>query len=720
MDAIERALDGVDDIDALVTDGVYMSTTIMHRLCTSALASASTPLEEIHLKLVKLRDDARRAAASASARAATNAAAMESSERAVRDIARATAGRTRDALCAELARARRRAELAMEALVLETSSASARARRRADALDDLADIAECVIAFASHGREKAVRLACGGVFVDADRTAEAASLARRALECLARVDASGCDATNGGDVARIIRQSMSALEEYCDDKENALLRAFDDALAAANVDAMSTAVNALWTFNDGASVVSRYIASRAMFISHDSIEEALAVRDIVERAVITGESDSRAETIYCAFYENIRDMLSREFRTIAGAFGDRANVVLSALVRRVAEQRVSDIIETLLSTELKTIDSLRQRLSFTSLTLSELEKTNGLIRELAKDDENVQLIMGADFFGEACTSLVDDECSCLDLAPDDDALLSASADEDRAIDVLCTNYEEAMRRCATCLDVTALDRASATLTQTILSRVLRLSKRRVNDAIVATTASSTRFDATTSIDDANTQTFQPLLRTAQCIGTWLKRAQHVTGASDAFASVRDELSRNMSTVFDAVAERAVHLIDVKLRVYQHSTDFASHDAACLAERETDACKVVMSVLDGVAALAKRALEATNADALLDEIAERFYALIFMHVCRFKYSTTGAVQLKLDLSAYVQWTCAHVKDVSILGRFKALAGRANVLVVGDESLDSLVRDLTDGSEYIHELDMLVKLRLTALPSISKAK
>ena len=720
MDTIERALDGVDDIDALITDGVCMSTTIMHRLCASASASASTPLEEIQLKLVKLRDDARRAAASASARAATNAAAMESSERAVRDIARATAGHTRDALCAELARARRRAELAIEARVLETSSASARARRRADALDDLADIAECVIAFASHGREKAVRLACGGVFVDADRTVEAATLARRALECLARVDASGCDATNGGDVARIVRQSMSALEEYCDDKENALLRAFDDALDAANVDAMSTAVNALWTFHDGASVVSRYVASRAMFISHDSIEEALNVRNIVERAVITGESDSRAETIYCAFYENIRGMLSREFRTIAGAFGDRANVILSALVRRVAEQRVSDIIETLLSAELKTIDSLRQRLSFTSLTLSELEKTNGLIRELAKDDKNVQLIMGAEFFGEACTSLVDDECSCLDLAPDDDALLSASADEDRAIDVLCTNYEEAMRRCATCLDVTELDRASAALTQTLLSRVLRLSKRRVNDAIVAATASSTRFDATTSIDDANTQAFQPLLRTAQCIGTWLKRAQHVTGASDAFDSVRDELSRNMSTVIDAVAERAVHLIDVKLRVYQHSTDFASNDGACLAERETDACKVVMSVLDGVAALAKRALEAANADALLDEIAERFYALIFMHVCRFKYSTTGAVQLKLDLSAYVQWTRAHVKDVSILGRFTALAGRANVLVVGDEALDSLVRDLTDGSEHIHELDMLVKLRLTALPSISKAK
>ena len=697
-------------------DGPRVAMSLMHRACASTCASSATSLVDVELKLMHLRDAARSAAAGASARAATNAAAVESSEQTVRDIARTAAGRTRDELCAELARARRRADVAVEAL--QNASSRSRALERADALDDLADVAECVIAFASHGRDKALRAACGGVFVDTNRVAEAASRARRALECLTRLGASGYDATGDGDVERIIRQATSALEEYCNDVENALLNAFDDALHSVNAESMSKTVDALWAFQDGASVIARYVASRPMFISHDSIEECHIVRNVVERAVITGESDSHGETIYCAFYENIRAMLSREFSTnIAKAFGTRKHVVFSALVRRVAEQRVSDIIETLLSTELKTVDSLRQRLHFTSMTLSELEKSNRLIRQLTKGDTNVHLLMGEEFFDEACASLVDDECSCLDSMPTDDVVLSACGES--SVDALCADYQAAVRRCATCLDARALERASTALAHTLLSRVLRLAKWCVNNAIAATTAASERFGATTTIEDANVRAFEPVLHMTRCVAAWLKRTRHVIGDSDAFDAVRDQLSRDMSIVFDAVAERVAGLVDAKLRAHQKSSDFLSTDAACFAERETDACKVVVSTLDGIAALAKRSLERANTDALLDAIAERFYASLFAHVRRFKYSVTGAVQLKLDLSAYVRWVRAHAEDEAIQRRFTTFAGRANVLVVGDDALDSLVRDLRDdgGVDSVHELEVLVNLRLTASPSIT---
>ena len=47
--------------------------------------------------------------------------------------------------------------------------------------------------------------------------------------------------------------------------------------------------------------------------------------------------------------------------------------------------------------------------------------------------------------------------------------------------------------------------------------------------------------------------------------------------------------------------------------------------------------------------------------LLNEIGEEFYALLFMHVCRFRYTMIGGMQLKLDVNAYVQWVRATVTD-----------------------------------------------------------
>ena len=662
-----------------------------------------------------MRDASRDASRRAFANAREHAHEAASRARALEALARATATTERERACAELARVAVRASRCAD--VLDDIAKYAREEKRALALETFADVAECASAFgALRERGEATRFARDGVFDDDDRKSEAFARARRALACLTSIDADVSELEES-EWRRLVRRTKDGLEEYCDRAENALLDSFAEALRKGDGTTMSATVNALWGVQDGASVIARYVSTRSTFLSNSSAEDSQSVRYALERAITTGQSNARSKAIYCAFFENIRDMLSREFSTnIVVAFGDRANVVLSALVRRVAEQRVSDVIETLLTTELKTVDSLRQRLTFTALTLSELDKTNRLIRKLAKDDKSVQLIMAEDFFVEACATLVEDECACLDSTPDDDALLSMNRCEEGTIDSMCANYREAMDRCGACLNKDTFDLARVRLTQTLLDRVLRLAQRGIRESITWTNIACARFDATTTVEEAKKFSFQPLLYAAKCIGGWLKRAQRSAadlpfGTQQMFGPVRSQLSHDMSSVFESIAQRTTFLIDAKLRAIQKKSDFTP-SGAVFAEKETDACKAVLPVLDGVADLSRDLLEKANSASLLNEIGEMVYPLLFAHICRFRYNSFGAVQFKLDLSVYVSWVRKNVTDKACIKRFEGLVQHANVLVVGADALKPLVRDLraTGAAAVAQEIDTLVKLRL----------
>uniref|UniRef100_A0A0E0J8F8 Exocyst complex component Sec10 n=1 Tax=Oryza nivara TaxID=4536 RepID=A0A0E0J8F8_ORYNI len=170
------------------------------------------------------------------------------------------------------------------------------------------------------------------LFSDDSRVAEAASIAQK-LRSFAEEDVGrhGVPSAVG---------SANASREL----ENRLLARFDTASQRREMSTMAECAKILSQFNRGTSAMQHYVATRPMFIDVDIMS--------IDIQVVLGEEGPQADHICIAeglsvLYKEIADTVRREATTIMAVFPS-PNEVMSILVQRVLEQRVTAILDKLL------------------------------------------------------------------------------------------------------------------------------------------------------------------------------------------------------------------------------------------------------------------------------------------------------------------------------------------------------------------------------------
>ena len=306
-------------------------------------------------------------------------AALRGLEGRVRDVARST-GRIGDKLCL----ADRQRAAATEARVLATHL-SAFNSCRLDVDDILAGTATDADGERGSGGGGGVE-GIPRVFRDSSRSVEAVRLAQRLLrlahdaadlERAERVAAAraeegrprnGSGSGSGSEVfvaaatARPASLAMAIenLERYCDSLENRLLEAFSDAESAGDVRGMKAAARSLGHFNKGASLAQRFIATRPMFMSVESLQEIETLQEAAASHDGTGGAGGQmlreADAVSASkaslealveFYAKVREAVTAEVATASEIF-PRPSVVLAPLVHRVIEQRVGAALDAVL------------------------------------------------------------------------------------------------------------------------------------------------------------------------------------------------------------------------------------------------------------------------------------------------------------------------------------------------------------------------------------
>lgn len=183
------------------------------------------------------------------------------------------------------------------------------------------------------------------LFSDDSRVAEAASIAQKlrsfAEEDIARTVPS---VVGSATASRGLEVAVANLQEYCNELENRLLARFDAASQRRELSTMSECAKILSQFNRGTSAMQHYVATRPMFIDVEVMNS--------DSRLVLGDQGSQASPSNVArglssLYKEITDTVRKEAATIMAVFPS-PNDVMSILVQRVLEQRVTALLDKLL------------------------------------------------------------------------------------------------------------------------------------------------------------------------------------------------------------------------------------------------------------------------------------------------------------------------------------------------------------------------------------
>ncbi|EOY25456.1 Exocyst complex component sec10 isoform 1 [Theobroma cacao] len=184
------------------------------------------------------------------------------------------------------------------------------------------------------------------LFSDDSRVAEAASIAQK-LRSFAEEDIARAVPSVVGSVtaSRGLEVAVANLQEYCNELENRLLARFDAASQRRELSTMSECAKILSQFNRGTSAMQHYVATRPMFIDVEVMNS--------DTRLVLGNQGSQASPSNVArglssLYKEITDTIRKEAATIMAVFPS-PNDVMSILVQRVLEQRVTTLLDKLLS-----------------------------------------------------------------------------------------------------------------------------------------------------------------------------------------------------------------------------------------------------------------------------------------------------------------------------------------------------------------------------------
>ncbi|XP_057523823.1 exocyst complex component SEC10b [Amaranthus tricolor] len=186
------------------------------------------------------------------------------------------------------------------------------------------------------------------LFSDDSRVAEAASIAQKlrqfAEEDVGRQGIGVQSAAGNAAASRGLEVAVANLQDYCNELENRLLQRFDAASQRRELSAMAECAKILSQFNRGSSAMQHYVATRPMFIDVEIMN--------ADNRLVLGEQGSQANPSNVArglssLYKEIADTVRKESATIMAVFPS-PNEVMSILVQRVLEQRVTALLDKLL------------------------------------------------------------------------------------------------------------------------------------------------------------------------------------------------------------------------------------------------------------------------------------------------------------------------------------------------------------------------------------
>ncbi|KAG5251767.1 exocyst complex component SEC10b [Salix suchowensis] len=186
------------------------------------------------------------------------------------------------------------------------------------------------------------------LFSDDSRVAEAASIAQKlrsfAEEDIGRQDITVPSVMGNAIASRGLEVAVTNLQDYCNELENRLLARFDAASQKRELSTMAECAKILSQFNRGTSAMQHYVATRPMFIDVEVMN--------ADTRLVLGDQGSQASPNNVAsglssLFKEITDTVRKEAATIMAVFPS-PNDVMSILVQRVLEQRVTALLDKLL------------------------------------------------------------------------------------------------------------------------------------------------------------------------------------------------------------------------------------------------------------------------------------------------------------------------------------------------------------------------------------
>ncbi|KAI4378023.1 hypothetical protein MLD38_015566 [Melastoma candidum] len=186
------------------------------------------------------------------------------------------------------------------------------------------------------------------LFSDDSRVAEAASVAQKlrlfAEEDIGRQGIAASSTVGNVAASRGLEVAVANLQEYCNELENRLLSWFDAASQKRDLSSMAECAKILSQFNRGTSAMQHYVATRPMFIDVEVMN--------ADTRMVLGDSSlqispSNVSRGLSSLYKEITDTVRKEAATIRAVFPSPSEV-MSILVQRVLEQRVTAILDRLL------------------------------------------------------------------------------------------------------------------------------------------------------------------------------------------------------------------------------------------------------------------------------------------------------------------------------------------------------------------------------------
>ncbi|XAR54015.1 hypothetical protein NMG60_11028994 [Bertholletia excelsa] len=187
------------------------------------------------------------------------------------------------------------------------------------------------------------------LFSDDSRVAEAASIAQKlrsfAEEDIGRQGITTSSVAGNATASKGLEVAVANLQEYCNELENRLLSRFDVASQKRDLSTMAECAKILSQFNRGTSAMQHYVATRPMFID---VEIMNADTRLVLGDQGSQPSPSNVARGLSSLYKEITDTVRKEAATIKAVFPS-PNDVMSILVQRVLEQRVTTLLDKLLA-----------------------------------------------------------------------------------------------------------------------------------------------------------------------------------------------------------------------------------------------------------------------------------------------------------------------------------------------------------------------------------
>ncbi|KAJ6675295.1 EXOCYST COMPLEX COMPONENT SEC10-LIKE PROTEIN-RELATED [Salix viminalis] len=589
------------------------------------------------------------------------------------------------------------------------------------------------------------------LFSDDSRVSEAASIAQKlrsfAEEDLGRQGLSVTSVMGNATASRGLEVAVANLQDYCNELENRLLARFDAASQKRELSTMAECAKILSQFNRGTSAMQHYVATRPMFIDVEVMN--------ADTRLVLGDQGSHASPSNVArglssLFKEITDTVRKEAATIMAVFPSPSDV-MSILVQRVLEQRVTALLDKLLvKPSLVNLPPMEEGglLLYLRMLAVAYEKTQELARDLQAvgcGDLDVEGLTESLFSSHKDEYPEHEQASLRqlyqmeELRAESDHLSEstgtigrskgapvASSHQQISVTVV-TEFarwnEEAISRCSLFSSVPAmlaanvkavftclLDQVGQYITEGLerardgLTEAAALRERYVLGTSVSRRVAAAAASAAEAAAAAGESSFRSFMVAVQRCGSSVAIVQQYFANSisrlllpvdGAHAASCEEMATAMSSAEAAAykglqqcIETVMAEVERLLSAEQRATDYRSPDDGMAPDhRPTNACTKVVAYLSRVLEAAFTALEGLNKQAFLTELGIRLHKGLLNHWQKFTFNPSGGLRLKRDITEYGEFVRSF-NAPSVDEKFELLGIMANVFIVAPESLSTL--------------------------------